>query len=535
MKNISRYFIVLICIFCNINILNSQWVQTICPDSWINSFAVSDANLFAGTWNGVYLSSDNGTSWNAVNSGLTSTDVSCFAIMGKNLFAGTYNNGIYVSTNNGMNWTFSGLTNTWVTAFAVCGNSIFAGTNYNGVFLSTNNGTNWTAVSSAGIKDTLRFPTVSALAVTVNGSGDTSIFAGMSGINVGGVYLLTNNGTNWTEVDSGLTNTQIAALAACGDNIFAGTRSGVFRSTNNGINWTAIDSGLTNNGPIPTIYSLSILPNGKCSTNLFAGTWNGVYQSTNNGTSWNAINSGLPINTPIYALAILPNGKGDTNLFAGTIHGVWQHPFSQWTPTISLNQYSIEFGSPPSTWKQTKTATLKITCGSLAQLIIDSVYTMTKWFVVASVQDTIAEGDTVSLLISFTPDSLSVPQYYDTLFIISNSIYSLIKVPLRGIIEIPISVSQSGSDIPNIFGLSQNYPNPFNPTTIINYQLPVSNFVTLKVYNILGREVEILVNEKKNAGNYSIAFNAAKLSSGVYFYRLQAGSFTETKKLILLR
>ncbi|MBI4810167.1 MAG: T9SS type A sorting domain-containing protein [Ignavibacteriales bacterium] len=93
--------------------------------------------------------------------------------------------------------------------------------------------------------------------------------------------------------------------------------------------------------------------------------------------------------------------------------------------------------------------------------------------------------------------------------------------------------------LPVKFELSQNYPNPFNPTTIINYQLPIANLVTLKVYDVLGREVATLVNEKKEAGRYEVEFNASNLSSGVFFYRLsasgRAGDFLSTKKFILIK
>jgi hypothetical protein len=89
--------------------------------------------------------------------------------------------------------------------------------------------------------------------------------------------------------------------------------------------------------------------------------------------------------------------------------------------------------------------------------------------------------------------------------------------------------------IPSIFTLSQNYPNPFNPITTINYQIPSAGHVSLKVYDILGREITTLVNEEKTAGNYEIKFNGSGLSSGVYFYRLQSGLFSETKKFMLLK
>jgi hypothetical protein len=88
---------------------------------------------------------------------------------------------------------------------------------------------------------------------------------------------------------------------------------------------------------------------------------------------------------------------------------------------------------------------------------------------------------------------------------------------------------------PKSFVLSQNYPNPFNPTTVIQYEIPKSAMVTLKVYDILGREVKTLVNQYENSGNYSINFNASNLSSGVYFYQLRSGSYIVTKKMVLLK
>jgi hypothetical protein len=85
------------------------------------------------------------------------------------------------------------------------------------------------------------------------------------------------------------------------------------------------------------------------------------------------------------------------------------------------------------------------------------------------------------------------------------------------------------------FQLEQNYPNPFNPDTKIQYQVSSNSQVSLKVFDVLGNEVATLVNEEKPAGNYEVEFNASQLSSGVYFYKLTAGSFTDTKKMILLR
>jgi Secretion system C-terminal sorting domain len=85
------------------------------------------------------------------------------------------------------------------------------------------------------------------------------------------------------------------------------------------------------------------------------------------------------------------------------------------------------------------------------------------------------------------------------------------------------------------YALAQNYPNPFNPATTIRYSIPKSEHVTMKVYNELGKEVSTLVNETKEAGNYNVTFNGAGLASGIYYYRITAGDFTEVKKLMLLK
>jgi hypothetical protein len=89
--------------------------------------------------------------------------------------------------------------------------------------------------------------------------------------------------------------------------------------------------------------------------------------------------------------------------------------------------------------------------------------------------------------------------------------------------------------LPSMFTLSQNYPNPFNPSTKIKYSIPHISFVTLKIYDILGREIETLVNEEKNVGFYEVNFDASKLASGIYFYKLTAENFTDIKKLILIK
>jgi len=96
-------------------------------------------------------------------------------------------------------------------------------------------------------------------------------------------------------------------------------------------------------------------------------------------------------------------------------------------------------------------------------------------------------------------------------------------------------VTQSAEGIPGEYQLFQNYPNPFNPTTTIRYDLPEGSFVSLTVYNSLGQEISSPVQESQPAGSYAVPFDGAKLASGVYYYRLSANSFVQTRSFILIK
>jgi hypothetical protein len=106
------------------------------------------------------------------------------------------------------------------------------------------------------------------------------------------------------------------------------------------------------------------------------------------------------------------------------------------------------------------------------------------------------------------------------------------RIPIADVIT---SVRDNRPHVPSQYILYQNYPNPFNPTTVIAYSLPAPAAVTLKVYDLLGREIKTLVNERQNAGQHSMTFDGSNYPSGVYFYRLQAGTYSQTKKLIELK
>ncbi|MFZ1416502.1 MAG: T9SS type A sorting domain-containing protein, partial [Defluviicoccus sp.] len=106
---------------------------------------------------------------------------------------------------------------------------------------------------------------------------------------------------------------------------------------------------------------------------------------------------------------------------------------------------------------------------------------------------------------------------------------------LRLISDVSVGITNVSTETPVGFDLKQNYPNPFNPKTVISYGLQINSFVKLIVYDALGNEVSNLVNEKQNAGTYTVDFDGSNFSSGVYYYRIDAGSFTQTKKMLLIK
>ncbi|HQF41428.1 MAG TPA: T9SS type A sorting domain-containing protein, partial [Ignavibacteriaceae bacterium] len=125
--------------------------------------------------------------------------------------------------------------------------------------------------------------------------------------------------------------------------------------------------------------------------------------------------------------------------------------------------------------------------------------------------------------------------YTDEINYLKNWISARLNWMENNMIGEPTFVNQENDLLPEKYVLEQNYPNPFNPTTTISWQSPVSSWQTLKIYDVIGNEVATLVDEFKEAGRYQIEFDATELTSGVYFYQLRAGSFSETKKLILMR
>jgi len=380
-----------------------------------------------------------------------------------------------------------------VQCLAVSGTNLFAGTLGGGVYSSTNSGVSWT-VASSGLTNMYE----SALAVS-----GTNLFAGTLG---SGVFLSTNNGTSWTAASNGLTDSVVNGLAVFGTKIFAGTWGGAFLSTDDGKSWTAVDSGLTN---------LCVNCFAVIGTYLFAGTGTnlfegggGVFLSTDGAAHWTAANTDLTdvngIPFTVYSLAVF-----GTNLLAGTLGGGVRVSTNNGTGWTAANT-----GLTLSFVKAFAVSGTNLFAGTIGVFL--STNDGKSWTAVNS---------------GLTNTSVQALAVGDT-FLYAGTESGVWRRPLA---EMITSVDLSRSELPDEFRLMQNYPNPFNPSTTIKYELPKFSLARLSVYDILGREVSLLVNERRGAGVYEVTFNGSNLSSGVYFCRLQAGDFVATKRLLLLK
>jgi len=393
-----------------------------------------------------------------------------------------------VNFNSFAQWRLTPLNNQYIWSFAIVDTCVFAGSSGGGVYLSTNNGTSWSEMDSG-----LTNMGISALTTIPNGSGGTIIFAGTFG---SGVFKSTNLGKSWDSTALG--KEDVWALAASGTNIFAGTQNGMYISANQGASWSEINSGFTN--PAAPIVN-TLLINGQ---DVLAGTTGGIFLSTDNGTKWTASSSGLP-NTDVWALS-----KYSSKIFAGTSLGLYvsTNGGSSWILTPLANQ---------NVWALASKDTMLFAATRDSGVYI-STDTGAAWV-------TIDSG-----LADFNISSLAVND--SNIFAGALGVYVL---PFNLIFAVPTGIKQLDSKIPNDFALSQNYPNPFNPTTTINFSVRKESFVSIKVYDALGREIATLVNEQKPTGNYKVDFNGSGLASGIYFYRMSAGNFTGIKKLVLLK
>lgn len=402
----------------------------------------------------------------------------------------------------------NGLGSLKIKGLAAVGNTLIATTEDQGLFVSTNFGDNWQAhPQNTNLPNfNIFFSEGDFLAyqgMTVLGQG---FYAGVSDITIFAFPIQgipNNNLSSFIFFDGG-GSSDYTIFGTAGGGLFYGES---FLSTT----WTEITGLPDANSKIITGLFVFDDPNSN-DEYLLVATRNGAYisSSPNSITSVSPKNQGLTgsalsINKLFGQIALTKNGvyifPDDTGLNSGWQALIPSGDFRTLAYDI-LNQHIYFFGNQ---------------IGKLLDYGNGSVIT--------DVDLSGITGGAITASFAYYPNIITPPGY---LFVGTENGGVFRKQLL------PTNV-EDNSVVISDFHLSQNYPNPFNPSTTINFSLPTSGFVTLKVYDALGREVASLVNENKEAGNYSVVFDATGLSSGMYFYKLQFGSQTITKKMMLMK
>lgn len=486
---------------------------------------------------GQYSSAQNIT-WQSA--GLDGLNVSNFCITNNNaLFAVLHDGTFRLSTNNGTNWVVKNLEpgtaiNIHFHVAVDTSNNLYF-SQFGGAYKSTNLGANWALISGSfsgnplpEIYDIKVLPNQNILACTLSGT-----------------MVSTDRGISWTNKGGGAAS----GFVTCNNTLFSyGTGlsgMGIRKSTDNGLSWgltsysddvwgmESVNAKLFVLGKLPTHFSISsnlgiswdsvnmpMYPNGAIfrtdkNNNLWAyftytndTTKNGLYYSKDEGHSWTKTAFPYAVNA-LYA-------DNSYNLYVCTGNGLYKIDTRVLPVELTSFTVSVKEGKPCLQWN---TATEMNNSG----FEIQRSYDKNVWNNVGFVKGMGTTSNPAEYMFVDNIPGQTGTVYYRLRQVDFNGASSISK-------EVDINLNKEMS-----YCLGQNYPNPFNPSTNISYSLPNDSYVSIKVYDVLGKEVLTLVNENKKAGSYQINLNCSNLNSGVYFYTMKAGSTSQTRKFVLMK
>ena len=433
------------------------------------------------------------------------------------------NNAIIRTTNGGVLWTLTAgatVSNQWQLKLSATGgignnlsshptdpNTVFCGYG-NRVYVSRNRGENWTQIATAtGMGSNMHSFYVSPL--------DTNVWVAAITGSPDRVIKTTNYGANWTISYQQNFSNYGQPLEMDQNNpsvfYFAPDGGGFYKSTDNGSTFTEISGNYAFRSPC------DILVMWDSSNVVFVGdgvTGSGqaiIFKSTNGGVNWTNIRTVTSSEPPSMCNSVFDQSLiyatewSGSNIYLSTDYG---------------SSFSISHSTGFSGWASG-------ICSEDPTLIMTGNYGANSAF-------SLNKGNTWTNLggLGGSGAGMLVP---DRGMLLSMQTSNLYKMKSTYSVLTSINETQISSSVPSGYDLSQNYPNPFNPSTLIKYSLPTEGNVTLKVYDQLGREVSTLSEGFKTAGVYEATFDASKLSSGVYFYKLASSGFEMTKKMLLVK
>jgi hypothetical protein len=509
---------------------------------------MNGATMYAGTSNGVYQSTNDGTTWTPINNGLGFTWVQAMAAIpngpGVTLFAGA--GGVLRSTDNGATWTSvnNGMGYMPIHALTTVpigsgGTDLFAGTG-EGIYRSTNNGDSWSNVS-------FRYSQVQGLEVTPTGT----ILAGTEN----DIFASSDGGATWIDTQSGTSALDFAVNlnGTSGVSLFAGhSPAGIYKSTDDGATWFSSSNALDDFD----VNSMAVVPNGAGGSNVLAGTYSGLFISLNDGGFWQDANlSTLPLD-----YVVTPDGSGGHSVFAGGFGGVWlsANYGTAWTPVnagltdkivqamaATSNGTSLFAGGDPfGVYRSTDNGTTWVPVNNgltdpriYALLTPDgaNLFAAGAGGVYLSTDNGNNWAHTGAGLTTGVY-SLAVSSDGSTL-LAGTTGFGVWKRPLSEMLGISGSFEPPENPLVRLFA---NHPNPFGARTTIHYTLSRPGSVRLVVHDVAGRLVRTLVDANQDPGERRVMWDGcdekgSRVGAGLYLYRLETDGTVLTRKTHLLK
>ena len=437
----------------------------------IRSFTINNGKIYAVNVNGQLLKSvDKGKNWTQLQS-LKNVSPCRIISDASGLYYGTKGNGIFVTTDEGKTWNslYHGINTANINAIGVTDSSIYVAMPDKGVFVTNDDGFSWDSMNQS----------LSNYNITSFACKNKYVFAGTSGSGVERYNIITKK---WQSSNTGLTDLNINALAITNkNNLIAGSSTNVFVADTSGNNWTVLGNIASNLKLSVSVSSIALRD-----SVIIIGTSNaGILRSNNYGKTWALSSSGITGSNIKYVTAT------KYCFFAATDAGLY-----------GSNDYGVN-------WKKICSTVIKVS--SLAA-ISNTLFigTINNGFIYYNDPQLLPDkffyendGFKSSYVncVAVNNSTLFATTYNDGLFV-------------RPVTDFVTSVHSNKGNTPCGYLLSQNYPNPFNPSTTITFSVPKETHVTLRIYDILGREITTLVNEKLQAGSYSKVWNATGYSSG---------------------
>jgi photosystem II stability/assembly factor-like uncharacterized protein len=533
-------------------------------------YAPSNSNyIYVACDGGIYRTTDGGSSWSNLNNDITTIQFYRIASDPSNaniLFGGAQDNGNFSTNDKGANdWVFE-LSGDGMECFVDYSNPnyVFMSTQYGSLYRSTDGGLIWNnMVGSASSTTAWTAP------YWQHPTNNNYIYAGWNRQ----IIRSTDKGNSWFYLSGTITTTNVLTsiahspvntnnMIAIASNFI--TSPNIYRSTDEGITWSDITSNVTGSGfSGAAIFRVIADPSDAntffiCRASYSSGM---VIKTTNFGTTWTNISVGLP-SVPHNDLVVDP--VNTNHLYVANDFGVY------WTSDGGSNWVKLSNGMPfvpvldfdfysnagirylraathgRGVYELNIDSPLPVELSSFSASIIGSTVKL-NWSTETEINNYGFEIERYALsaerqawekigFVNGNGNSNSPKSYSFTDNNVESGKYSyrLKQIDNDGQFEYSKAI-EVDLGAPKKYELSQNYPNPFNPTTTIKFNLPEAGNVKLTLFNILGQELKTLVNEFKESGVHTINFDASDLNSGMYIYKLEAGSFVQTRKMTLVK